>query len=1213
MKQIKRVPLLLVFVLCFCIYEIHAQASITIEVNWPNWSSENRVTLRNPSGTNILPRICNPLFCYNGSANNSYASTSAPYIVPYGNNYSIRLQDSYGDGWNGSSAYVKVFVDGIEILSETLSGGNSRVVTFDVLGPELRINNVTVNENTGSATFTVTHSGANAAGSFTVDYTTVDNTALAGSDYTTTSGFLTFSGTSGETQTITVPIANDSVFEASPESFFVNLSNVSDTAVTIMDSQGQGTINGNIQVDVPLALYEKFNGYTDYTSTGGTLRTSASNTCAITSSSSNTLTAPLSAGAVIKKAILLWAHSGSTPDADVTFEGTAVTADSGYYTTRGSYTHHGFISDVTAIVNGVANPSTNVYDFTDLTIDNTGNICSNSVTLGGWSLLIFYSDPSFPASSLNLYLGFDGQQYKENNFTLNGFYANNVTDAKVTFLSWEGDTTYGSGGGSLERLSVTNQGGTTSVLFGDGDNTSAGSERPFNSTIYDNTSLPIVNNANTYGIDLDTYDISSYISTGDNTVTANVESAQDYIILNAVILKVPSNLMSGFVFEDVNYGGGLGRSISVPGGQPIVGATVELYDPSGALEDTTITDASGEYVFAGMSNGNYSVRIVNTTVKSSRIGGASCTTCIPVQTYRRYSTGGVYTDVFTEIGGVNPNQEDSTAGVLVGAQSVTTVSITNNGTVDLNFGFNFNTIVNTNSDGQGSLAQFIENSNNLEEASLDIDANVIFNPGLGEDTSIFMIPSTSDPLGRVADGNFSLGVFDILQTNSNQLPAIIAANTYIDGRTQTAYSGDTNFGNIGAGGTGIGVSGTLLPVYNLPEIQVHRNSGDVIKVQADNTMIRNIAVYANNNAGIRFSSGTNNILNACLLGVDANGVISGNMDYDIELEGGETTVTENYFSGNARAGVRINGSTVAMISLNHFNAIGNSACENAIAIENGSGIVVRNNLIENSAGMGIDGASFSGGALIEENTITNSGQNGGNCSGSVLNNGIRLHGSNSAVYRNIIANNGGAGVVITGGVSTGNLISQNSIFNNGVTIASLGIDLDMRTSGNRTGDGVTINDLNDSDTGANGGINFPVIASVTTNGVHLIIKGWARPGAVLEFFLTDISEGTASIGDNQMGLTKDYGEGQVYIGTAIEGSVSDLSGASSTYADIDGNTDLTNQFLVKIPISSSTIPGNFITATATLGNTTSEFSTFAKVKVTTIITNRRVTYRVGKS
>ncbi len=92
--------------------------------------------------------------------------------------------------------------------------------------------------NTVDAVFTVKLSQAYNQ-TVTVDYTTADGTAKAGSDYTATSGKLTFAA--GETaKTVTVKVLSDSVNEGI-ENFSLKLSNP--TKATIADATGNGTIN----------------------------------------------------------------------------------------------------------------------------------------------------------------------------------------------------------------------------------------------------------------------------------------------------------------------------------------------------------------------------------------------------------------------------------------------------------------------------------------------------------------------------------------------------------------------------------------------------------------------------------------------------------------------------------------------------------------------------------------------------------------------------------------------------------------------------------------------------------------------------------------------------------------------------------------------------------------------------------------------------------
>jgi len=1093
--------------------------------------------------------------------------------------------------------------------SNTGAGWEAEINCFPD-GPIIIIDDISFDEDVGNAVFTVRSTraahGRNVLlfgfieAPFTVDFQTVDGLAIAGSDYTSTSGTLTFTGELNNIQTISVPISNDGVPEFA-EDFDIEFTGANAQYASInYNDTGKGTINSQILANDPLTLFQEFDGYYDYSTTGGTLRTSpnGANPCAITSSSSSSLVSPIPNSATVEKAYLYWAHSNTTRDDNVTFEGQNVSANFLYQTSLTNRNFYGYVSDVTSIVTAIPNLSTNVFDFSDLDIDNTGSYCSTATVLGGWSLIVFYEDRSLPAVNINLYQGFDGLSNDGNSFTLDSFYAIAGEGAKSTFLSWEGDPDLASGGANPERLSITNQANVTTNLTGDGGQTGTNA---YNSTIYDNTVSPVYNSSNSYGVDLDTYDISSYISPGDSEVTANVNVGQDFVISAAVVIKVPSNLIAGRVFEDVNYPGGIGRNQTDSGGIGVSGAIVELFDSSGNFVQRKTTNITGNYSFGGMADGDFNVKVVNSTVRSNRPNGLNCSVCYPVQTFRAYGdTDGNVFDVTEEIGGTDPSAiQDVALGVIDGAQSVSVVTVESNGIVDVNFGFNFNTIVNTNEFGQGSLEQFILNSNTLGETGLDIEANSIFDPATEEDVSIFMIPPTGDSFGRAADANYNVdGYFDLLLDNANTYTVITGTNTIIDGRTQSAYSGDSNTGTVGSGGSGVGVANIALPNFDRPEIQVHRNGGDVLRLNGSNVTVRDISVYANNNAGIRVQGGTATISNN-LLGVNALGVASGNIDYGIEQTGGELSALSNYISSNTDAGILIDGGTRSTIQLNHLEANGSSACADNILVEDGSTIIIQENLIENAASSGIEIDNVDG-VTISNNNILLSGQNGSNCSGSYEGMAIKLSTNGSVVEQNKIYSNGSEGVVVLSGTS--NTISQNSIYANGTVVPSLGIDLGM--------DGVTLNDNSDSDTGSNNLENFPIINSAFISGSNLVVTGWASPGSTIEVFFTDVNEGTATLGDNQLGLTQDYGEGQTYIGTAVEGSSDDQDASSSAYLDDDGNTDDTNKYKFVFPIPSGTAVGDLITTTGTRSNSTSEFSPEVIIKAYTVITNRNITYRI---
>ncbi|MEA3210744.1 MAG: large repetitive protein [Chthoniobacter sp.] len=118
--------------------------------------------------------------------------------------------------------------------------GTATIQDDDAL-PTLTIDDVAVAENGVNAVFTVRLTGGTDR-TVTAAYATQDNGAVAGSDYTTKTGTVTFLPAETAKQ-ISVPIINDSVSETS-EQFFVNLSLLPNggSNAAINDGQGIGTI-----------------------------------------------------------------------------------------------------------------------------------------------------------------------------------------------------------------------------------------------------------------------------------------------------------------------------------------------------------------------------------------------------------------------------------------------------------------------------------------------------------------------------------------------------------------------------------------------------------------------------------------------------------------------------------------------------------------------------------------------------------------------------------------------------------------------------------------------------------------------------------------------------------------------------------------------------------------------------------------------------------
>ena len=165
--------------------------------------------------------------------------------------------------------------------------------------------------------------------------------------------------------------------------------------------------------------------------------------------------------------------------------------------------------------------------------------------------------------------------------------------------------------------------------------------------------------------------------------------------------------------------------------------------------------------------------------------------------------------------------------------------------------------------------------------------------------------------------------------------------------------------------------------------------------------------------GIQLSA-PNSFVDRVWSGVDATGTTAAPNQYGVLAESDGNTIRNSLLSGNTMAGIRV------------------------LSADD-------NNIIDNLIGTDPSGTT----ALA----------NGGD--------GVELRSSGGgSVTGNVIAFNGEDGVLVVD-ASTGNTISNNSIFSNG----GLGIDLG--------GDGVTANDNLDADSGPNDLTNTPVITSAT--------------------------------------------------------------------------------------------------------------------------------------
>jgi hypothetical protein len=142
------------------------------------------------------------------------------------------------------------FIEVSEDFTVNLSGVAGPGVLADASGTgtitdndnyDISVDDVTVDESAGTATFTVSLDQSGAV-DVSVDYATLNGTATAPGDYIASSGTLNFiAGTSSQPVSVTI---NEDTLAESGETFTVNLSNVAGPGV-LADASGTGTITDN--------------------------------------------------------------------------------------------------------------------------------------------------------------------------------------------------------------------------------------------------------------------------------------------------------------------------------------------------------------------------------------------------------------------------------------------------------------------------------------------------------------------------------------------------------------------------------------------------------------------------------------------------------------------------------------------------------------------------------------------------------------------------------------------------------------------------------------------------------------------------------------------------------------------------------------------------------------------------------------------------------
>ena len=277
-------------------------------------------------------------------------------------------------------------------------------------------------------------------------------------------------------------------------------------------------------------LYQQFNGRYDFLFIGNTLNMfeNTGTPCQILTGSAANLT--LQTGDVVEKAYLYWAGSG-TGDLTVNLNSQNITSQRNFSLIQASNGNPFFsaFADITTLVQTTGNGT---YTLSDLDVSAVlPTYCQNATNFAGWAIIVIYQNPALPLNQLNVY---DGLQSVPDllTITLNNLNVIDNAGAKIGFVAWEGDS----------QLAVNE---TLSI------NGNAIGNPPLNPVTNAFNGTNSFTGSNTlFNMDLDVYNIQNNIQIGDTSAEIQLTSGQDFVMINAVVTKLNSQLPDATITID---------------------------------------------------------------------------------------------------------------------------------------------------------------------------------------------------------------------------------------------------------------------------------------------------------------------------------------------------------------------------------------------------------------------------------------------------------------------------------------------------------------------------------------------------------------------------------------------------------------------------------------------------------------------------------------
>ncbi|MEI6533277.1 MAG: hypothetical protein WCO06_05560 [Candidatus Roizmanbacteria bacterium] len=537
------------------------------------------------------------------------------------------------------------------------------------------------------------------------------------------------------------------------------------------------------------------------------------------------------------------------------------------------------------------------------------------------------------------------------------------------------------------------------------------------------------------------------------------------------------------------------------------------------------------------------------------------------------------------------------------------------------------TVTNTNTDGEGSLQKAIATSNTLTEGEKRITFAIPdTDPNYQNGVWTISIESTQS---AILNNNITVDGFSQQGSSPNQTPHkpdqvlkiainILNGSWNIQGNNNTLrgldiitpVNTDSSIPNLIITGDSNIISDSFIGINSTQECP--RNPDKVVIVTGKNNIIQSSTAigcasnvsgnysiemngtgtirnsYINTNAHLEKLSGNGILVNAEEGDVYIeNNIISGNSDsllINSVSTGTQPTIqiTNNFFGTNFSRSAILNTGQIYITGNYPDNPITSFSFTDNVITNNTSGEPLENFPLSYPSEMP--------GVLILNSVVQ----------ATISNNSfIHLYGHAFFLYaddyipteqntlfvsvsKNTFSDIRGSAMVFYEPVSKSKtVLSENTVANT----ALLGIDRELNE--------LTANDEGDVDQIT----NFPIITNATTDGKILNLEGFSRAGSKVEVYSTTNSTLFVS-GELRSG----FASGQQFIGSFVEGSAEDTDSSVGYYiippSDTDWTTykgiyvgrDTTEKFKVALPLSQPLAIGSYITTTATLNSTTSEFS-----------------------